>query len=237
MVVAAICCCGVTVCVVLASELYGWKLHIWDLQSMQVVQGRQVSIASQTIFLFASSFSKLSILANYLRIAIVGTRFWKCTVALIAVVIASILAFLPLLWAQCRPISEYWELPANSRNCISEGEPLLAQTIVTAVTDFLVYILPMPTLWAVRLPRAQRIGHMALLGLGSVLIAAACMRAYWIWYVEFMTYDVTWYGSYLWMWAAVEVNLGVICSSVPAIKPLLVRRSRSESRLRVDIRS
>lgn len=84
-----------------ASELYGWKLHVWDLTPTQQMQSRKVSIAAQTIFIFATSFSKLSILAHYLRIAVIGTSFRNCTLALMAFVVATIMAFLPLLWAQC----------------------------------------------------------------------------------------------------------------------------------------
>lgn len=35
------------------------------------------------------------------------------------------------------------------------------------------------------------------------------------------TYDVTWEGFWMWVWAAVECNLGVICGCVPAIRPLM----------------
>lgn len=37
------------------------------------------------------------------------------------------------------------------------------------------------------------------------------------------TYDVTWEGFSLWIWAAVEVNLGVICGCVPALRPLIYK--------------
>lgn len=37
------------------------------------------------------------------------------------------------------------------------------------------------------------------------------------------TYDITWEGFNLWMWAAVEVNLGVICGCVPVLRPLLTK--------------
>jgi hypothetical protein len=68
---------------------------------MQMMQGRQVSIAGQTIFVFASGLSKLSILMSYLRIAVVGSRFRYFTLLVIGLVTAAIVAFLSLLWAQC----------------------------------------------------------------------------------------------------------------------------------------
>lgn len=120
MVAAALFCCGVTVSVILgtaspyahdrtytntqssASQLYGWNIHAWDLTYTQMVKGRQISIAGQTIFVFASGLSKLSILTSYLRIAMPGTWFWRLTWATITLVGAAMPAFLMLLWLQCR---------------------------------------------------------------------------------------------------------------------------------------
>lgn len=59
MLAAGLCCIGVTTAVILADQRYGWNLHVWDVPYGKLVQGRQVSIAGQTIFLFASGFGKV----------------------------------------------------------------------------------------------------------------------------------------------------------------------------------
>lgn len=56
----------------------------------------------------------------------------------------------------------------------------MGQCITTVITDFIVYVLPMPTLYRLKLPPAQRIGLMALFGMGSVVVIAGCMRTYWV---------------------------------------------------------
>lgn len=104
----------------------------------------------------------------------------------------------------------------------------MGQTIVTVITDFIVYILPMPTLWSLKLPIGQRISLITLFGFGGIVVVAGCMRTYWIHYVELETYDVTWEGFYLWIWAAVEVNLGVICGCAPVLKPLFFNSSSTK---------
>lgn len=79
----------------------------------------------------------------------------------------------------------------------------------------------MPTLYKLRLPPLQRIGLMMLFGVGIIIVVAGSVRAYWVHYVVFDTYDVTWYGYELWIWTAVETNVGVICGCVPGLKPLV----------------
>lgn len=106
---------------------------------------------------------------------------------------------------------------------------MLAQTIINVVTDAMIYFLPMPTLVALKLPAIQRIGLMVLFGFGGVIVIAGSFRAYWVHYVVFDTFDVTWYGYELWIWTAVETNIGVVCGSIPALKPLFFG---SQSRFR-----
>jgi hypothetical protein len=87
----------------------------------------------------------------------------------------------------------------------------------------MIYVLPMPTLIRLKLPTAQRIGLMILFGVGGIIVVAGSFRAYWVHEVLYETYDVTWEGFNLWVWTAVETNVGVICGCIPALKPLLFR--------------
>ncbi|KAF5506532.1 Satratoxin biosynthesis SC1 cluster protein 4 [Colletotrichum siamense] len=221
MVGAAIFSISVTICVILATQLYGWNLHIWDTTFVQRMQGRQISIVGQTLFIFASGLSKLSILTSYLRIAPLGSTFQRVTQVTIGAVLALIIIFLMVLWTQCIPIWHYWDLTVLDRNCMAEWPPLAGQTITTVITDIIVYLLPMPTLFRLRLPVLQRIVLIILFSLGTVVVVAGIMRTWWTYYVEEMTYDVTWDGFELWIWTALEANLAIICGCVPVLRRLL----------------
>lgn len=229
MVGAAIFNLGVTVSVILAAERYGWRIHVWDLTMDQMVGGRQVSIAAQTLFLFASGLAKTSILVSYMRIAPMGSWFRRLTWISIALVVAAMFIFLIVLWTQCRPAASYWNLLANARDCVEEWPPLMGQTTVTVLTDFIVYILPMPTFYNLKLPMGQRIALMVLFSFGLVVVVAGCIRMYWVHHVVEETYDVTWEGYDLWIWTAVEVNLGVICGCVPVLKALVNPSSKNSN--------
>ncbi|KAI8717541.1 hypothetical protein NCS52_00830300 [Fusarium sp. LHS14.1] len=219
---------GVTICVILAAQMYGWNIHVWDLKESQAVKGRQVSIAAQTLFLFSSGLAKNSILVSYLRIAPAHSWLRRVTYASITLVTALIFIFLIVLWTQCRPMSAYWSLTGGD-SCSAEGPSVLSQAITTVVTDLLVCAIPLPTLFKLKLPLSQRIALIVVFSLGLVVVFAASMRAYWTHYVTDETYDVTWEGFYLWIWTAVEANLGVICGSVPALRPLFRSMFRSKS--------
>ena len=91
----------------------------------------------------------------------------------------------------------------------------------TVFTDSLVFALPLPTLMNLQLPKRQRIALTVVFSIGFIVVVAGCFRIYWMWQVVTETYAVTWDGFDLWIWTAVEVNLGVICACTPFLKPLL----------------
>ena len=97
--------------------------------------------------------------------------------------------------ADClRPISSYWMLKADHRDCIPEGPPLVVQSTLNVVTDFMIYALPIPTLFSLSLPWSQRIGLVILFSVGGLIVVAGSFRAYYVHYTLMKTYDATWYG-------------------------------------------
>lgn len=124
-----------------------------------------------------------------------------------------------------RPIWHYWTLFADWGNCISEWPPLAGQGITTVLTDIAVYLLPMPTLFRLQMPRSQRISLIILFGLGTVVVIAGIMRTYWVLrveirYVEDPSYDLTWDGFNIWVWTALEANLAIVCGCAPTLRRL-----------------
>lgn len=97
----------------------------------------------------------------------------------------------------------------------------MVQSILNVVTDFMIYTLPIPTLFGLSLPWNQRIGLVVLFSFGGVIVVAGSFRAYWIHDTLYETYDATWEGYNIWIWTAIETNVGVICGCIPALKPLL----------------
>ncbi|KAF1915120.1 integral membrane protein [Ampelomyces quisqualis] len=221
MLLAMVFSIGTTVLVILASRLYGWDRHVWDVKIPTLVTGRKASLAGQTLFVLASSTIKISILVSYFRIAPAKSLFRRLVWGVFALVFAAFVVFLIALWVQCIPISSYWMLTSDHRDCISEGPPLVVQSTLNVVTDFMIYALPIPTLFSLSLPWSQRIGLVILFSVGGLVMVAGSFRAYYVHYTLMKTYDATWYGYQIWLWTSVETNVGVICGCIPALKPLL----------------
>jgi hypothetical protein len=106
--------------------------------------------------------------------------------------------------------------------CFNADPALLVNGITNILNDLFVYILPVPMLWRVQLPKKQRIGLITLFGVGSLVNIAGGLRLYYSIIVN-DSRDGTWSGFQLWTWEAVEVDLGIACACAPALKPLLLR--------------
>ncbi|KAI8288249.1 hypothetical protein K4K60_011296 [Colletotrichum sp. SAR11_57] len=201
--------------------------------------GAMISMAAQTLFLFASGLSKLSILCSYLRIAAPGTWFSRLTWVTGILVFLLTWIFMIVLWTQCAPIWHYWTLFADWGNCIPEWPPLAGQGITTVMTDIAVYLLPMPTLFRLQMPMIQRISLAALFGLGLLVVIAGIMRTYWVLYVEITyvedpSYDLTWDSYNIWIWTALEANFAIICGCAPAIRRLFTKGGNQTFESRAD---
>lgn len=134
------------------------------------------------------------------------------------------------------PIESYWLFPptGSSYQCLDEGKVMLGGGIVSSFSDFLTVVLPIPIVMRLQMPLWHRIGVCILLGLGVIVTVAGSVRTYWTWKSLMQSWDETWYAYPLWIAAAVEIDLGVICACAPALKSLLQRPLKELSGLISD---
>ena len=127
----------------------------------------------------------------------------------------------------CSPIESYWIFPPMYKyKCLDEGKVMLGGGIVSTFSDFLTVVLPIPIVMRLQMPFWHRIGVCVLLCLGVVVTIAGSLRTYWTWKSLMASWDETWYAYPLWIAAAVEIDVGVICACAPALKSLLQKPIR-----------
>ncbi|KAK2784250.1 hypothetical protein FQN53_008690 [Emmonsiellopsis sp. PD_33] len=205
---------GTTVTAILGTK-YGWGYHIWDV-NLNHLRGW----AMQMLLVVVMLLVKLSILMSYIRFAASTFRFavWVT----MAIVLAWGIAFILVMLLACRPLPAYWDwsLPGT---CTDEAMRTLAFTTTNIITDGMVLVLPIPTFWKLRLPLRERIVLIVLMSLGLIACAASIIRTWYAKLVFEISYDSTWDGYNIWLWVLVELNLAVICASVPCLRPLALR--------------
>jgi hypothetical protein len=187
---------------------------------------------SQWCYLFSTGAVKISVLLFYRRLSVSFTRsFLWATWAGIIFNLAQITAFTITLLTLCRPISAYWTSfdrawamqHDGDFNCTYEGISLTASAVVSVVGDFYAALLPSLLIIKLKMPMRQKIALMGLFAVGYIVVAAGIGRAILLNRVVTKDYDYTWVLWEAWIWSLLELWLGLMAASAPALKPFFIR--------------
>lgn len=94
---------------------------------------------------------------------------------------------------------------------------------INIVTDLLVAILPVRVIWGLQIPKQQKVALLSILTIGWFVCVVSVLRLNALVVLVAHPDDSTWYSSATAYWSAIEMNLAIVCASLPALKPLLVR--------------
>ncbi|KEY64630.1 hypothetical protein S7711_02834 [Stachybotrys chartarum IBT 7711] len=212
---------GFSVASIMGEIHAGWDRHVWDLRPSVWTASLQLTLLTYSLFTLASGLTKLSLIAMVHRLA--GPSRVKTRIIVkgfAALVTANMIIFIFITVFQCRPISAYWTVTTREQSCIDNAKHLLAASCINTIMDFLVVLLPLTVVTRLQLPWKQYATVLGLFGLGFGATIAAAVRTYYTWYMT-VDYDMTWHGWTVALTSSIELHLGIICASVPALRPLL----------------
>ncbi|KAG9189347.1 hypothetical protein G6011_06215 [Alternaria panax] len=212
-----------------ATERYEYDRHVWDVHPNMYVPERKITFALYLLYVISGGMIKISILLFYRRLhARSITRIFRIATwtSIIAIVLFSI-AFLLVTFTACSPFSAFWDqfdvakqLAGYSYHCwVDEYADLLAASIINAVQDAIAAFLPTLLYWNLQIPRRQKIALGAIFALGYLVCIVAAVRSYYVYRIfNQPLYDATWESWPAWLLCVLEIQLGAICASAPALK-------------------
>ena len=176
--------------------------------------------------MWGATLIKLSVLSFDQRLGVqnVTTRFiWAVRMA-IALVVAYFIIWNILIFRQCAPFEAFWNqlVPAwtatHSYHCTDEGASALTNTIISTISDFIAFLLPMILLWKLQMSMKQKIALSAVFAVGVLVCIVGVIRIYYYSMLYFGSYDVTWQAYRVFGTTDTELLLATICASAPALK-------------------
>lgn len=198
-----------------------------------VTESYQIAFTTKCVFGMAAMFTRMSLMLFYYRLVKdSGMHKYRMVIhasQVFSVIVGVFIVFLTI-W-QCkyvcflpargfttdalRPIKAFWTFPMmEGAHCLDEGKITLGAGIVNCAADLWTAILPIPLIARLQMPFRRRVGVMVLLSLGFIVVITGGIRSYFVWYSLIRTYDMTWYCYPLWICAAVEIDLAVVCSEI-----------------------
>ena len=135
---------------------------------------QQATLSASMSYSITAMFVKLSLLAFYLRLSPSPT-FRALTVGLIVISTGFGIGSVVAVGLQCIPLRMLWD-PDAEGYCFDVNFFYFANAGIHIVTEIAIYVLPIPTLWKLQLPRRQKIGLCGIMSVGAMLIGISCYR-------------------------------------------------------------
>ncbi|KAM5371549.1 hypothetical protein ACJA88_009536 [Fusarium oxysporum] len=117
----------------------------------------------------------------------------------------------------CWPISSFWD--GTNQNCIDLSKFYVGVAIGGIITDVGLMIIPLPYIWALKVPLYHKILIAIMLVFGSFACFVTIIRLTKVITVDLT--DPTWGSVDLMIWTGMEVYSAVICCCLPTMRPLI----------------
>ncbi|KAL2150964.1 hypothetical protein VTH82DRAFT_6062 [Thermothelomyces myriococcoides] len=214
---------GATCGSVIEQAVHGSGYHIWDLDPNDTASAIAWGRAAWYGLLFyplTLAFSKMAILLLYIHLfAFKWAR--KAGQVLFGVVIISHIYMTIVAFTACIPLESYWDFTITKKYCHPQSM-WWSSTGLHMATDYLIFLLPMPVVWTIRLPRRQKFALSCVFGFGFIVCFISILRLLQLIRAQ-SDPDFTWVAAELSYLTAVEVNGAIVCACVMTLKPLLAR--------------
>ncbi|KAG9193178.1 hypothetical protein G6011_03213 [Alternaria panax] len=181
----------------------------------------KLALAQTILYHLASNLVKYSFLLQYIRIfSVVPSIIWICHVLFVLVVGATAWGILGNAFL-CEPIQSYWNVSVSG-TCMDKENHFWSTSTIGLLLDFAIWVLPIPVIGKLKLPKRQRISLFGVFGLGGFVCIVTLLRLVLV-YNAANHDQVTKAGTYAIILSAVEVNIAIICASLLVMKPLFAR--------------
>ncbi|CAO2651442.1 Nn.00g040120.m01.CDS01 [Neocucurbitaria sp. VM-36] len=179
----------------------------------QMVNQIRTTLAIEIIYYFLINAIKISILFFYLRIAAAKQFEHLCK---------GTIYFLATFCGM-------WDLTGMVQGkCINTTALFYSTSSVNIAVDIWILVLPVTTLLKVRRPGREKLALIVIFSLGIFSCIASIVRLHAIRiYTE--SKDPFFDSVPINLWSMVEVNMGILCASIPALKALFSKTQRERS--------
>ncbi|KAK1522397.1 uncharacterized protein CCOS01_10109 [Colletotrichum costaricense] len=198
----------------------GFGHHYWNIDPANSKTILQIIYVLQMLYIFVQGFAKISIACFYYRVFTGKTFRLKINIFLIFLTTRSLM-FLLLVIFQCTPIQSIWNRAIPSQ-CLNLSAISSGGAACSILEDIVLIILPVPELMRLQLDKKKKVALFGMFALGSFACVASMIRLKQLVYFAH-TFDPTWDYVGVIDWSCAELNAAVMCSSLPALRPLFVK--------------
>ncbi|KAI1460372.1 hypothetical protein F4805DRAFT_391404 [Annulohypoxylon moriforme] len=201
----------------------GLGLDMWFVPHDSITEILRLYFFDELLYITALALTKISILFFYLKV-FPKRSFRICAWVLIGLNLVYALTYDFLLIFQCNPISGAWTFwdGETESTCISINILGWSAAAINIALDLAVIVLPLPALFGLSLSLRKRLQIIAMFAVGFFITVVSIIRLYSLIHfgdTQNLTQDYVETGY----WSTIEVPVGIICASMPAVRSLFSR--------------
>ncbi|KAK0609585.1 hypothetical protein B0T17DRAFT_566464 [Bombardia bombarda] len=125
----------------------------------------------------------------------------------------------------CYPVNYYWAFMQGVQgSCMDKSAITFSNAALNITTDIILLVVPVPLLWRLQIPKKQKLILMFLFGVGIFACITSIIRLQSLYMISVAPPELqSVYGVSIAVWSCIEINTAIICASIPALKPLVVK--------------
>ncbi len=188
---------------------YGLGIHVWLVDQQATLKQLQSLFAGEVIYNLAQIVTKCSILLQYRRIFRDNLTRQVSLYLMLFLIVWGIVQEV-LVGMACIPIAILY--PSQQAICINSLMVWYLTSIMNIVTDFMVFMVPMPAIKSLQLRMKQKLLVTGIFCLGFFTCVISIVRLFTL-SIAINSEDTTWDNTPTSYWTVVEVNCGIMCAS------------------------
>ncbi|RFU26576.1 hypothetical protein B7463_g9767, partial [Scytalidium lignicola] len=181
-----------------------------------IIVAGAVNFAGRPFYMAGILSFKVALCLGYLRILSTGQHAYRVVVwiTLVTCVLAHLAGTLVLIF-NCSPVKKSWR-PLTPGTCLPFGPTNYGLASTTIVFDVIIFFLPIPFLYALRMDNRRKYGIIGVFLLGLFTTICSIMRTVQIPVIAYGDGNST----MLVLWGNIEMNIGIILTCMPVLAPL-----------------
>ncbi|KAI1342845.1 hypothetical protein F5Y15DRAFT_371183 [Xylariaceae sp. FL0016] len=192
---------------------------ITDIPIAGVNQFLKYLFAGSLTYAWTIAFIKFTVISFYWKLFSVTAQLPLGI--LVFTVFAWLVGMFFMAVFSCKPVRAQWDITIDDAQCIDQNAFYLGGSLPNVVVDFIIVFIPMPYVWRLHLSVAKRAVLVGIFALGLFVCVVSVIRLCTVMAIQRSGADATYNLREPIMWSTVEINVGLICTCLPSMRPLL----------------
>ncbi|KAF3941971.1 hypothetical protein ABW19_dt0208601 [Dactylella cylindrospora] len=199
----------------------------WDRSWEEFIVNSYSGKATEVLYPVGVFLIKASLLLFYWGL----TTWWPLRISAAVIFVISLGNSLAMIFTavlRCKPVLSFDGYDYFTASCNTEmwakGEEICGS--INIATDIVIWLMPLPMVWKITQGLRERLLASLTFGIGALACIACGLRFSGV--QEYREYSLIPRDQSRWLiWAMTEMNLAILCSCVPAIRALIIKKAPS----------